>query len=401
MEKELIYFDNAATAWPKPEGVYQFMIDFYRTTGVNPGRSGFDLALEAGSLLDRMRKRLTKFFGGDEDAPERLCFGYNATDALNLIIAGSLASGDHVITTNLEHNSVIRPINHLVRDGGVTATFVAFDNAGFVDPDDIARAIRPSTKLVIVNHGSNVIGTVQPVKEIGRICREKGVTFAIDTAQTAGVIPINMKEMNVDVLAFTGHKALMGSMGIGGLCVRKHVQLGQTRSGGTGVRSAYPYHLEEYPWRMEFGTPNMVGVAALWAGQDWLDANGVEATHAREMRLARKLVEGLRQIERVQLYCCDNLDNHLSTVTMNVEGLEAGDVGIMLDVDHDIATRTGLHCAPLVHQQLGMLEKHGGVRFSIGAFNTEEQVDAAIHAVGEIARWAATRRVRQSVATAL
>ena len=299
MEKELIYFDNAATAWPKPESVYKFMIDFYRRTGVNPGRSGFDLALEAGSLLDRLRKRLTKFFGGDEDAPERLCFGYNATDALNLIIAGSLVSGDHVITTNLEHNSVIRPINHLVRDGGVTATFVPFDGAGFVHPDDIAGAIRPNTRLVIVNHGSNVIGTVQPVKEIGRICRERGITFAIDTAQTAGVIPINMKEMNIDVLAFTGHKALMGCMGIGGLCVRQHVHLGQTRSGGTGVRSAYPYHLEEYPWRMEFGTPNMVGVAALWAGQEWLDGNGVEAIHAREMRLARKLVDGLRQIDGV------------------------------------------------------------------------------------------------------
>ena len=372
MEKELIYFDNAATAWPKPESVYKFMIDFYRRTGVNPGRSGFDLALEAGSLLDRLRKRLTKFFGGDEDAPERLCFGYNATDALNLIIAGSSVSGDHVITTNLEHNSVIRPINHLVRDGGVTATFVPFDGAGFVHPDDIARAIRPNTRLVIVNHGSNVIGTVQPVKEIGRICRERGITFAIDTAQTAGVIPINMKEMNIDVLAFTGHKALMGCMGIGGLCVRQHVHLGQTRSGGTGVRSAYPYHLEEYPWRMEFGTPNMVGVAALWAGQEWLDGNGVEAIHAREMRLARKLVDGLRQIDGVRLYCCDNLDNHLSTVTMNLEGLEAGDVGIMLDVDHGIATRTGLHCAPLVHQQLGTLERHGTVRFSIGAFNTED-----------------------------
>jgi cysteine desulfurase/selenocysteine lyase len=400
MDKELIYFDNAATAWPKPEGVYKFMIDFYRSTGVNPGRSGFDLALEAGSLLDRLRKRLTKFFGGDEDTPERLCFGYNATDGLNLIIAGSLVSGDHVITTNLEHNSVIRPINHLVRDGGVTATFVPFDGAGFVDPDEIARAIRPATKLVIVNHGSNVIGTVQPVKEIGRICREKGVTFAIDTAQTAGVIPINMKEMNIDVLAFTGHKALMGSMGIGGLCVRKHVHLGQTRSGGTGVRSAYPYHLEEYPWRMEFGTPNMVGVAALWAGQDWLDASGVEAIHAREIRLARKLVDGLRQIDHVRLYCCDSLDNHLSTITMNVDGLEASDVGIILDVDHDIATRTGLHCAPLVHQQLGTLEMHGGVRFSIGAFNTEEQVDAAIHAIGEIARWAAARRKRQATPTA-
>jgi cysteine desulfurase / selenocysteine lyase len=277
---------------------------------------------------------------------------------------------------------------------------VPFDNTGFVDPGDIATAIRPNTRLVIVNHGSNVIGTIQPVKEIGSICRERDITFAVDTAQTAGIVPINMQEMNIDVLAFTGHKALMGSMGIGGLCVRKHVHLRQTRSGGTGVRSAYPYHLEEYPWRMEFGTPNMVGVAALWAGQDWLDEAGVEATHAREMRLARKLIDGLRQIARVRLYCCDKLDNHLSTVTMNVEGLEAGDVGIMLDVDHNIATRTGLHCAPLVHEQLGTVGMHGGVRFSIGAFNTEEQVDAAIHAVGEIARWAATRNVKRATATA-
>src|SRR5512146_3274069 len=176
MNEKLIYLDNAATSWPKPEGVYTFMVDFYRDTGVNPGRSGYDLALEAGSLLDRLRKRLTKFFGGDQDAPERLCFGYNATDALNLIIAGLLSAGDHVVTTNLEHNSVIRPINHLVRDAGVEATFLPFDSAGFVVPDEIAKAIRPNTKLVIVNHGSNVIGTVQNIAAIGRVCRDRGVT---------------------------------------------------------------------------------------------------------------------------------------------------------------------------------------------------------------------------------
>ena len=212
--RDLVYFDNAATSWPKPEHVYQFMMDFYRATGVNPGRSGFDLAIEAGSLLDRLRLRLTRFFGGDEETPERLCFGYNATDALNLIIAGLLSEGDHVVTTTLEHNSVIRPINHLVRDRGVSATFLPFNGAGFVEPDDIARAIRPNTRLVIVNHGSNVIGTIQPVAEIGKICREHCVTFAIDTTQTAGIVPINMIAMNVDVLAFTGHKALMGSTSV-------------------------------------------------------------------------------------------------------------------------------------------------------------------------------------------
>ena len=290
----LIYMDNAATTWPKPESVYGFMTEFYRTTGVNPGRSEFDLALEAEALLDQLRKRLTRFFGGDEDTPERLCFGYNATDALNLIIPGLLSPGDHVVTTNLEDNSVIRPINHLVRDGGVEATFVPFDGNGFVSPGDIAAAIRPNTRLVMMTHGSNVLGTIQPVKEIGRICREREIPFALDTAQTAGVIPINMKEMNIDVLAFTGHKSLMGASGIGGLCVRKHLDIRQTRAGGTGVNSIHPYHLEEYPWRMEFGSHNMLGVAALWAGQDWLEQHGIEKIYAREVRLTRALVEGIR-----------------------------------------------------------------------------------------------------------
>ena len=395
MKKDLIYLDNAATVWPKPEGVYRFMDEFYRTMGVNPGRSGYDLAIEAGSLLTRLRARLTKFFGGDDDTPERLIFSYNVTDALNLIIPGLLSAGGHVITTNLEHNSVIRPVNHMVRDHGCEATFLPFDADGFIDPDDIRRAIRPNTKVVIVNHGSNVIGTVQPLKQIGRLCREHGITFVVDTAQTAGIIPIHMREMNVDVVAFTGHKALMGSMGIGGLCIRKHVEVRQTRAGGTGVRSVEPYHLEEYPFRLEFGTPNMVGVASLWAGLDWLYGQGVERVHAREMHLAAKLVEGLRAIAGVRLYCCDKLENHLSTVLMNVNGVDPGDVGIMLDVDHNIATRTGLHCAPLVHKQLGLVDSHGGVRFSVGAFNTEADIEAAIHGVAEIAQWSSERTAKR------
>lgn len=387
-----IYFDNAATVWPKPESVYQFMDHFYRTQGVNPGRSGYDLAIEAGNLLANLRQRLTKFFGGDEETPERLIFSYNVTDALNLIIPGLIDRGDHVITTNLEHNSVIRPVNHMVRDHGAEATYIPFDASGFIDPDQIQRAIRPNTKVVIINHGSNVIGTVQPLAEIGRVCRQHGLLFVVDTAQTAGLIPINMKAMNIDVVAFTGHKALMGSMGIGGLCVRKHVEVRQVRSGGTGVRSANPYHLEEYPWRLEYGTPNMVGAAALWAGQDWLDAKGIEKAYAHEMKLTKQLVEGLRRIDGVQLYCCDRLENHLPTILMNVAGMDPGDVGIMLDVDHNIAVRTGLHCAPRVHEQIGTLHTHGGVRFSIGAFNTKQEVEIAIHAVGEIARTACERR---------
>jgi len=394
--EDLIYLDNAATSWPKPDKVYKFMVDCYRDCGVNPGRSGFDKAIEAGNILDDLRRRLTLFFGGDEKCPERLCFSYNATDSLNLIIQGLLSAGDHVVSTNVEHNSVIRPINHLVRDGGVEATYVPFNSQGFVEPDSIKDAIKKNTKLVIVNHGSNVIGTIQPVQEIGRVCKEAGVLFAIDVSQTAGAVPINMKEMNVDVLAFTGHKSLLGSTGIGGLCVREHVEIRHSRSGGTGVRSAYPYHLDEYPYRMEFGTPNMVGIASLWAAQDWIaESGGIDKIYAHEMVLARKLVDGFRKIDGVKMYCCDSMENHLSTVTINVDGLDAGDVGIMLDVDFNIATRTGLHCAPLVHEQLGTVNIHGGVRFAIGAFNTEGHIDAAIKGVADIADRARANKRRK------
>ena len=382
--EELIYLDNAATGWPKPPGVYDFMIDFYRSCGVNPGRSGFDKAIEAGNIIENLRKRLTKFFGGDEEIPERLCFTYNATDALNLLIMGLVDPGDHVVTTNVEHNSVIRPVNHLVRDGIAEVTYIPFNGQGFIEPDAIKAALKPNTKLVIVNHASNVLGTVQPIKEIGAICKEAAVLFMIDSSQSAGVVPINMKEMNIDALAFTGHKSLLGCTGIGGLCVRKNLDVKQTRAGGTGVRSAYPYHLEEYPFRMEYGTPNMVGIAALWAGQDFIDQEGIGKIHSQEMELARKLVDGFNAIGGVTVYGCENMVNHLSTVTINIDGTEAGDAGIMLDVDYNIATRTGLHCAPLVHKQLDLIKIHGGVRFSIGYFNTEEHIDRAITAVQEI-----------------
>lgn len=389
--RRIVYLDNASTAWPKPESVYQRMVDSYRRLGVSPGRGGFELARQAGALVGGLRERLTRFFGGDADAPERLCFGYNATDALNLIIPGLLKEGDHVVASALEHNSVLRPIHHLVRDGGVSATFVRFGSDGIVDPLDVADTIRPNTRLVIVTHGSNVLGTVQPVGEIGAICRERDVVFAIDAAQTAGAIPIDMRKMHVDALAFTGHKSLMGSSGIGGLCVRKRIHIRPVRSGGTGVRSEDPFQVEEYPWRLEFGTPNMVGIAALAAGQDWLDENGLAFVHEREMALAAKLVNGLRHVYGVRLFCCDDLQNHTPTISIAIDGLDAGDVGALLETEYGVVTRAGLHCAPRVHEQLGTLAAGGTVRFSIGPFNTEEHIQTAVRAAGEIALRARTR----------
>ena len=383
MEK-LIYLDSGATTFPKPEEVYVAMDKFFRCCGVNPGRSGYDLCMVAGSMVEETRKLLTTFFNGTD--PNRLIFSYNATDALNLAIFGLLQEGDHAITSNLEHNSVLRPLYHLYKYGGVEVDHVPFDDQGFLNPDEFTRRFRKNTKLVAINHASNVIGTVQPVGEIGRLCRERGITLLVDTAQAAGKIPVDIQEMSIDVLAFTGHKSLMGPMGIGGLYVREGVDIRHTRAGGTGVRSAVRTHLDEYPYRLEYGTPNLPGIAGLNAGINWVLKEGMVTIHQREMRLLGMLRDGLGEIDGVTLYCQDDLDNHIGILSFNVEGLEAMDTGTMLDVDYSITCRTGLHCAPLVHQQIGTDKIHGSVRFGLGPFNTAEDIQAAIKAVGEIAR---------------
>lgn len=383
MEK-FIYLDNGATSYPKPEEVYTFMDIFYRKFGVNPGRSGYDLCLETGELVEETRRMLTRFFNGKD--PDRLCFSYNSTDALNLIINGMLGEGDHAITTTIEHNSVLRPLYHLQRDRGVEVDHIPFDSQGFVNPDDFPKKFKKNTKLVLVNHGSNVIGTIQPIEEIGRHCREKGIPFAIDASQTAGKIPIDIDKQNVDVVAFTGHKSLLGPTGIGGLYVREGIHIRHTRAGGTGVRSAVRSHLEEYPYRLEYGTLNTMGVAGLHAGLKWILKKGLRSIHTHEMRLTAMLRDGLKDVEGVTLYCQEDLTDHISIFLFNIDGLEALNTGTMLDVDYNIACRTGLHCAPLVHEQLGTDKIHGAVRFGIGPFNTEEDIQTAIEAVKEIAR---------------
>jgi cysteine desulfurase/selenocysteine lyase len=379
---ELIYLDNGATSFPKPENVYAYMDYFYRNFGVNPGRSGYDLCMETGAVVDNTREMLTEFFNGTD--PNRLCFSYNSTDALNLIIFGMLRPDDHAISTTIEHNSVLRPLYHLSREG-VDVEYVPFDGAGFVDPDEIRKRFRPNTRLVIVNHASNVIGTVQPIGEIGRTCREAGIPFAIDASQSAGKIPIDMEAQFVDIVAFTGHKSLLGPTGIGGLYVREGIEIRHTRAGGTGVRSADRAHLDDYPFRLEYGTHNVIGIAGLHAGLQWVLAQGLEAIHEQEMKLARMLRNGLDAIPGVILYCQEDLTHHIAVLAFNVDGLDAADVGTMLDVDHDIACRTGLHCAPLLHEQLGTAKIRGAVRFGIGPFNTEEHIAAAIKAVDETA----------------
>jgi cysteine desulfurase family protein len=387
--EEIIYLDNAATSFPKPERMHDAVRDFYSRCGVNPGRSGCDLGLTAEQMIHSTRQRLSAFFNrslveaGKPKDPDRLVFTMNATMSLNLIINGTIEPGDHVVTTMVEHNSVIRPVHHKMCDGA-EATFVTPDEEGYVDPEDIRKAIRRNTKLVIVNHGSNVTGVVQDLRAIGAICKEAGVPFAVDSAQTAGVLPIDMAECNISFLAFTGHKGLLAPTGTGGICVADDAEIRGTIFGGTGVRSAELYHLKEFPYRLEAGTHNLAGIAGLSAGLDWIEEEGLENIHAREMELFAMLQHGLSQIDGVRICGTTSLENRVATMSITVENYDPSDVGTILDVDYNVQTRTGLQCAPLIHEHMGTTPR-GTVRFSVGPFNTRRHIEAAIEAVAGIA----------------
>ncbi len=386
---QLIYLDNSATTFPKPEVVYDYMCGFYRSHGVNPGRSGFDAAVETEEVVFNTRKLLTQLFNGDD--PNRLTFSYNASDSLNMILQGLAVKGDHVITTNLEHNSVLRPLFHLAMDGIIEVDYIPFDANGYVHPDDIKRAIKKNTRMVVVNHCSNVIGTIQPLAEIGRVCKEAGVLFVVDGSQGAGAVHVDMKAMGIDVYVFTGHKCLMGPTGIGGSYVMDNVPVRYTRYGGTGVRSAVETHLEEFPYRLECGTLNLVGVAGLKAGVTWVLEQGIDNLHKKEMALWETLRNGIQGIDNVVTYCANGSGPRNPVLSINIKGMDSGDVGTILDVDYNIACRTGLQCAPKVHQQIGTDKIHGTVRLSLGPFNTDEHVNTAIEAIKDIAEMAARR----------
>jgi cysteine desulfurase / selenocysteine lyase len=379
----MIYLDNAATTFPKPEEVYSFMNGFYQAYGANPGRAGHTMTSETEEVVFQTRKMLCEMFNGTD--PDRLTFSYNATDSLNTIINGMLSKGDHVIASCLEHNSVLRPLYHKEQDGIVEVTYIPFDTRGYIHPEDIKSKIKRNTKMVILNHASNVIGTVQPVAEVGKICREAGIYFALDASQTAGIIKIDIQAMKVDLLAFTGHKSLLGPTGIGGSYIADNVLIHATRFGGTGVRSAQRTHPEEFPYRLESGTLNILGVAGLNAGQKWIRDKDMLHLHRQEMRLWSKLRKGLSEIDGVVVYCAEDTENHTAVLSFTIDKWKSGDVGTILGAHYRIACRTGLQCAPLVHGALGTDKLGGTVRFSLGPFNTEEHVDKAIEAVRKIA----------------
>ena len=377
----MIYLDNAATSFPKPAECLRTALELYLEKGASPGRGGYDLAVEAEELVNAARRRLCRFFGGDDSY--HLCFTHNATDALNVLIRGLVDPGSHVVSSRLEHNSVLRPLHHLRRQGLINFDLVPFNEQGFIDPDQVAAAITPDTKLVILTHASNVLGTIQPAKEIADLCRARKVPLVLDASQSAGAVPIDVKGWGVQGIAFTGHKSLLGPTGIGGLLISPELDPQPTRFGGTGVDSGSLYHTQEYPNRLEAGTINLFGILALDSSLDYLERCHT-VSYEREMSLLEKLRDGLERLPRVQTYCVHDLDNHLPLLTCTVDAIGSEDVGAILDGDFGIAVRAGLHCAPLVHQDLGTFEK-GAVRFSLGIFTSEAEIDEAIRAMTAVA----------------
>jgi cysteine desulfurase/selenocysteine lyase len=383
MSTRLVYLDNAATTFPKPPGLLQEMTDIYARLGVSPGRGGHDLAVRAGELVERTRQNVARLLGAPD--PSRVVFAANATDALNTAIQGLLRPGDHVVTTRLDHNSVLRPLHALAEEGLITWDAAPFDGRGFVDPDAVAALLRPNTRVVVLTHASNVLGTVQPVAGIARRCAERGVPVIVDAAQSAGLVPVDMTAMGLGAIAFTGHKSLYGPSGIGGLALAPDLDLRTTRWGGTGRDSGSLVHTQAYPARLEAGTLNLLGVIGLGLGIEFVEASGIDALRGREMALLRRLRDGLAAAPGIKLHGADDLDDHLPVLTCTVAGVDPQDVGDILDGDYGIAVRVGAHCAPLVHRDLGTIER-GAVRFSLGAFTTEDDIDAAIDAMGAIAR---------------
>ena len=382
----MIYFDNAATSWPKPSEVVDAMSHFALKVGASPGRSAHRLSIEAGRTIYETREALAGLL--EIDDPLRIVFGLNATEALNLALLGILRHGDHVVTSSVEHNSVMRPLRALERQGLVEITVVHCSVEGFLDPADLEAALRPHTRMIILNHASNVIGSLLPVAEAGKIARAHDLLLLVDAAQTAGAHRLSMKTMSIDLLAFTGHKALFGPQGTGGLCIGERVavsDLEPVKRGGTGSRSELEEQPTFLPDMCESGTPNTVGLAGLRAGVEFVLARGVDRIRAHEVRLTRRLIEGLLDIPGVTVYGGHDAELQAATVSFNVGGLAPSEVGLTLDEEYGIMSRVGLHCSPAAHRTIGTFPT-GTVRFGLSYLNAEEEVDEALTAVRQIAK---------------
>ena len=373
----MIYLDNGATTFPKPKVVTDKIMECSLGYAGNPGRSGHKLAMKMDLEIYETREKICKLINGTEVL--NVIFTFNATDSLNLAIKGVLEEGDHVITTSMEHNSVLRPLNKLRKDGKIELSIVYADNKGYIDPQKIFEALTPNTKMIVTTHMSNVFGTIVDIKAIGDFCKENNILYLVDASQSIGVLDIDVQEMNIDLLAFPGHKALFGPMGTGALYIKEGIIVKPLKEGGTGSYSHSIDQPDLYPDSLESGTPNGVGIIALGKGIDFINEVGLENIRNHEMSLKNHFIELLKDNEDVILY--GTLDDRQgAVVSLNVKDMDSSEISYILSDEFDIYTRPGFHCAPLAHKTMGT-EELGAIRFSFGYYNTLEEIDKTVEAL--------------------
>ena len=378
----MTYFDNAATTFPKPEIVYTKVMEAMQDYGANPGRSGHKLALKINRGIYDTRMSLAELFNiGD---PMNLIFTFNCTESLNLGIKGVLQPGDHVITTSMEHNSVLRPIRYL-EQFGVESTIVKANCLGEINVEDIKNQIKDNTKLIVTTHISNLTGTIMPIKAIGELAKEYGILYLIDAAQSAGIYEIDATTMNVDMIAFPGHKGLLGPQGTGGLYIRKGLEIKEIFQGGTGSMSESLIQPDMSPDRYESGTPNGPGIIGLGAGVEYINSKGMDQIRKHEEGLTRYFIEEVSKISGIKLYGPCDITKQAAVVSLNIKDYDSSEIAYILDEQYDIMVRPGLHCAPLAHKTIGTLDQ-GVVRFSFSPFNTLEEIEYGIKSLREIVK---------------
>lgn len=376
----MIYLDNAATTFPKPKQVYDAVLDCMENYGANPGRAGHKLAMRAGREIYDCRESIAKLLNISN--PMNIVFTHNATDSLNLAIKGVVKSGDHIITTSIEHNSVIRPIKSL-EEKGIENTIVECDEYGQLNTEDIKKAIKSNTKLIVTTHASNVCGTLVDIEAVGNIAKENNILYLVDASQTLGVYDVDVQKINVDMVAAPGHKCLLGPQGTGILYIREGLALDILKEGGTGSNSEELFQPNIMPDRYESGTHNTPGIAGLNAGVNFVIETGIDKIRNHEEELCSYMLERLPEVPNIKIYGPLDSKKRAAVVSINIGNIDSGEVTFMLDDVYGIATRSGIHCSPLAHETLGTLIQ-GTVRFSFGYFNTKEEIDKSIEALKEI-----------------
>ena len=375
----MIYFDNAATTLHKPHEVIEAVVHAMTTAG-NASRGTHTVSLAASRTVYETRKKIADFFHCSR--ADHVIFTSNSTEALNIAICGTLGKGDHIISTDLEHNSVLRPLYHL-EEQGASLTFLSANKKGCIDYDDFKRSIKPNTKAIVCTHASNLTGNVLDIERIGRIAKAHNLLFIVDASQSAGCIEINMETMNIDILCFTGHKGLLGPQGTGGLCIHESVEIRPFKRGGSGIHSYDKEQPQAYPARLEAGTLNSHGIAGLCAAINYINTITIPVIAKKEQELLWHFYKGICNIPEIHIYGDFDTKERAAILSLNIEGYDSGTVSDLLSQEYDIATRPGAHCAPRMHQALGTTET-GAVRFSFSSFNTMEEVETAIQALKEL-----------------